>query len=130
MQAASLMQRLICTARYHNTTRPTSRKQRSESNVNGKGGRNSDALSNWKRVGVIAARAGSDDTSETEGEEGMTEEQREKHRRTKREAKAEREKIAKTMGLEYFLEMVRPVSVVLRGTAPVVRKSTPTIDRL
>lgn len=56
---------------------------------------------------MVARRAGSDDTSETDGEDGMTEEQREKYRQRKQEAKAEREKMAKTMGLQYFLEMVR-----------------------
>lgn len=40
----------------------------------------------------------------------MTAEEVEKYKQKKREKKAEREKIARTMGLEYFLEMVRFVS--------------------
>jgi len=37
----------------------------------------------------------------------MAAEEVEEHRKKKRDAKIEREKVAKTMGLEYFLEMVR-----------------------
>jgi hypothetical protein len=64
------------------------------------------AKKNWKRVGAIATRAGADDTSETEGDEDMTPEQLEEYRRMKHEAKIEREKTAKMMDLQYFLEMV------------------------
>ncbi|KAK4550212.1 hypothetical protein LTR36_003179 [Oleoguttula mirabilis] len=64
-----------------------------------------DTRQRWRRVGLIAHRAGSDDTSESEGE-NITDEQRAKIREHKRTKKAEREKYARMMGLEYFLEMV------------------------
>ena len=66
----------------------------------------SDALLHWKKATTIARHAGSDDTSESSGEEGMTESQVEEHRAKKRERKREREKWAKMMDLQYFLEMV------------------------
>ncbi|SMQ50964.1 unnamed protein product [Zymoseptoria tritici ST99CH_3D7] len=50
----------------------------------------------WTQAGAAALRAGSDDTSEDEGEDAEI----------KRQRKAQREKHAKTMGIEYFLEMV------------------------
>lgn len=58
--------------------------------------------SRWAHVGAVARRAGDDDTSESEVD---TESQAEAQK-VKRQQKAEREKYAKTMGLEYFLEMV------------------------
>ncbi|KAL9079885.1 MAG: hypothetical protein Q9157_001287 [Trypethelium eluteriae] len=66
----------------------------------------SDALQHWKKATTIAKHAGSDDTSDTSGEEGMTESQLQEHRSKKRERKREREKWAKMMDLQYFLEMV------------------------
>ncbi|GAB7356717.1 hypothetical protein MBLNU459_g7422t1 [Dothideomycetes sp. NU459] len=82
---------------YKTSTQPRSRSEHPTEN---------EARDKWKRAGAVAKRAGSDDTSETDGEDHMTREQREQYKRKKREAKAEREKIAKVMGLEYFLEMV------------------------
>lgn len=64
------------------------------------------AKQNWKRAGHIARRAAGEDTSESDGDPGMTEEQREAYRKRKAEAKKEREKTAKMMDLQYFLEMV------------------------
>jgi hypothetical protein len=64
------------------------------------------ARANWKRIGEIARRAGHDDPSESEDEGSMTPEQREQYKKKKREARIEREKIAKMMDLQYFLEMV------------------------
>lgn len=72
-----------------------------------KGG-NSLARDQWRRVGAIAQRAGSDDTSESAGDDA-TDAERAALREKKRKAKAEREKLAKMMGLEYFLEMVSPL---------------------
>lgn len=56
------------------------------------------ARQNWKRVGEIARRAGGDDPVDQidDGNDG----------RTKAQQKAEREKTAKMMDLQYFLEMV------------------------
>lgn len=51
----------------------------------------------------MAKRVGSDDTSESEDDNGST---RASERARRKEQKAEREKFAKTMGLEYFLELV------------------------
>jgi len=66
------------------------------------------ARDKWKRVGQIAKHAENDDTSSDEGFEDMNPQDRESYIQRKREAKAEREKMARTMGIEYFLEMVRP----------------------
>jgi hypothetical protein len=65
------------------------------------------ARQNWKRVGEIARRAGADDPhdkSETDEEQDPAE--RTEQRRKKGDAKAERDKTAKMMDLQYFLEMV------------------------
>lgn len=93
-------------AKYRTSTQPISRHDRSvrHSSIPALSG-NAAAKDNWRRARVVAQRAGSDDTSETDGEEGMTAEQLEDFRRKKREAKTNRERIAKTMGLDYFLEM-------------------------
>ena len=64
------------------------------------------ARQNWKRIGKIARRAGHDDPTDTEDESGMTPEQLEEWKRKRKEARLEREKIAKAMDLQYFLEMV------------------------
>ena len=61
--------------------------------------------SRWKRVGAIAQHAGEDDTSDSDIEVG-DEADRAKLAERKRAQKKEREKYAKVMGLEYFLEMV------------------------
>ncbi|THY77622.1 hypothetical protein D6C94_02016 [Aureobasidium pullulans] len=64
------------------------------------------AREKWKRAGQIAKRAENDDTSSDEDFGDMESDEREKYLQRKREAKAEREKMARTMGIEYFLEMV------------------------
>lgn len=65
------------------------------------------ARSNWKRVGEIARRAGGDDPSDpSEDENEMSPKQRAEYKRKKTRQKAEREKTAKMMDLQYFLEMV------------------------
>lgn len=58
------------------------------------------ARQNWKRVGEIARRAGGDDPIDDYGDDGSDE------HRTRAEQKAAREKTAKMMDLQYFLEMV------------------------
>jgi len=65
------------------------------------------ARDKWKRAGQIAKHAENDDTSSDEDFEDMSPQDRESYIQRKREAKAEREKMARTMGIEYFLEMVR-----------------------
>ncbi|KAK3628175.1 hypothetical protein LTR56_018787 [Elasticomyces elasticus] len=87
-------------AKYHNVTSPRSRAERTSLSPGGDSTRE-----RWRKLGAIAQRAGSDDTSESESE-AQTDEQLRKIREHKRAKKAEREKYAKVMGLEYFLEMV------------------------
>jgi hypothetical protein len=65
------------------------------------------ARKKWKRVGEIARRAGADDpesASETDDDESS--EGRAEYRKKRVEDRAEREKTAKMMDLQYFLEMV------------------------
>lgn len=65
------------------------------------------ARKKWKRAGEIARRAGGDDPVESSADEdNMTTEERRQYRRKKMEQRAEREKTAKMMDLQYFLEMV------------------------
>jgi hypothetical protein len=66
------------------------------------------ARDKWKRAGQIAKHAENDDTSSDEDIDDMNPQDRENYIQRKREAKTEREKMARTMGIEYFLEMVRP----------------------
>lgn len=86
-------------AKYNRATAPVSRDHHASLSSPGR------ALDRWKRAGAIAHRAGSDDTSDSELDDANDEEKakiRERRRRDKRE----REKYAKVMGLDYFLEMV------------------------
>ncbi|KAJ4350769.1 hypothetical protein N0V95_004446 [Ascochyta clinopodiicola] len=68
------------------------------------------ARNNWKRVGEIARRAGADDApdarSESDASDERSPEERTNQRRKKVEQKSERDKTAKMMDLQYFLEMV------------------------
>jgi hypothetical protein len=67
------------------------------------------ARDKWKRVGEIARRAGADDpkdASDSENEDEATPEQCTEQRRKKSDDKSAREKTAKMMDLQYFLEMV------------------------
>lgn len=85
-------------AKYTNITAPQPRAKSSPST-------SAPVRERWKRAVAIAHRAGSDDTSESEIE-GDTEEERAASRERKQREKRRREKYAKTMGLDYFLEMV------------------------
>ena len=67
---------------------------------------NSEVIDKWKRVGAVARRAEADDSTSSHSMDIENAEERERYLEKKRQDKAEREKIAKTMGLEYFLEMV------------------------
>ncbi|KAJ4319418.1 hypothetical protein N0V94_003922 [Neodidymelliopsis sp. IMI 364377] len=67
------------------------------------------ARQNWKRVGEIARRAGADDAPDASHSDTADErdpDERTDQRRRKEEAKSERDKTAKMMDLQYFLEMV------------------------
>lgn len=63
------------------------------------------ALSNWKRIGEVAHRATNDDTSDSNIDEKLSQETLEGARK-RRDSKLKRERTAKTMDLQYFLEMV------------------------
>ncbi|KAL9088720.1 MAG: hypothetical protein Q9165_006029 [Trypethelium subeluteriae] len=93
-------------SRKHAAISPSTVADKSSPNSSERYRSSSDALQNWKKATTIAKHAGSDDTSDTSGEEGMTESQLHEHRSKKRERKREREKWAKMMDLQYFLEMV------------------------
>lgn len=85
--------------KYQRATQPRSRSERASLSP-----KENLTRERWRRIGQITHRAGSDDTSDSEGE-ATTDEQRAKIREHKRIKKEEREKYAKIMGLEYFLEM-------------------------
>ncbi|KAF7864084.1 hypothetical protein EAF04_007049 [Stromatinia cepivora] len=119
-------------ARYRNLTTPRARdsgeKERGSRSLDGEGegdssmntegignltstttNRTSHARENWRKIGMIARRAGGDEESdeETEYESGdLNEEERIARRQRRLEEKAARQKAAKIMDLQYFLEMV------------------------
>lgn len=65
------------------------------------------ARKKWKRVGEIARRAGADDPrDESDSDEWGSSEDHGDDMKRRRESRAEREKTAKMMDLQYFLEMV------------------------
>lgn len=65
-----------------------------------------EARRNWNRVNQVAVRAGFEDSSDAEEIENMTEEQRKQYGDRKREERRQREKLARTMDMNYFLELV------------------------
>ncbi|CAN9328520.1 hypothetical protein AA0119_g7699 [Alternaria tenuissima] len=113
LDASARWAEAIRDAKWRNATRPkpraeeaalreslTTPEERSRANSTA-------AREKWKRVGEIARRAGADDpydvspTDDEDAPENHTEQ-----RRKQNESKAEREKTAKMMDLQYFLEMV------------------------
>ncbi|KAH7123949.1 hypothetical protein B0J11DRAFT_326277 [Dendryphion nanum] len=99
-------------AKWRNATRPLSRSERSQQlpaqspEERSRAGSEA-ARRQWKRVGEIARRAGGDDPADpSTDEDEMSSEERREHRRKKAQLKVEREKTAKMMDLQYFLEMV------------------------
>jgi hypothetical protein len=65
------------------------------------------ARQNWKRIGEIARRAGGDDPDDVdEDEDKLSPEEKLELKQKRSLQKAEREKTAKIMDLQYFLEMV------------------------
>ena len=105
-------------ARYRYMTQPRARESADISRVSvdgavdlGKDGvkHSSLARQNWKKIGLIARRAGGDEDSEStnsDDDENRSEQEREERRKRKMEEKKERQKAAKIMDLQYFLEMV------------------------
>jgi hypothetical protein len=103
-------------ARYRNLTTPRARASADLSRVSvdgsadvGGGDRHSAARQNWKKIGLIARRAGGDEDSESDHsdeDENTTEKEREERRQRRIEEKKERQKAAKIMDMQYFLEMV------------------------
>lgn len=100
-------------ARYRHLTEPRPRPSMDVGIADGTDGSgtrsNSMARQNWKKIGVIAKRAGGDedsDHSSSEEDEDLSGQEREARRKRRLEEKAERQKAAKMMDLQYFLEMV------------------------
>lgn len=101
-------------ARYRHLTEPRSRASMdigvTDGTTEDAGARsNSQARQNWKKIGMIARRAGGDedsDHSSSDEDENSPEQEREARRKRKMEEKVERQKAAKMMDLQYFLEMV------------------------
>lgn len=83
-------------AKYHCATQPRSRSEHRASLPP----TTNPVRERWKRVGAVVHRADSDDTSADDADPNDPE------RTRRRIQKAEREKYARRMGLEYFLEMV------------------------
>jgi hypothetical protein len=90
---------LLRTAKYYNSTKPKQRTASSPSSP-------SDIKQRWQRLATVAERAGSDDTSSESDTHPGSSPARDASRERRRRQKQQREKYAKTMGLEYFLEMV------------------------
>ncbi|KAL6704773.1 hypothetical protein ACN47E_007694 [Coniothyrium glycines] len=100
-------------AKWRNATRPRSRSERlaTHANLNPQAERDracsTAARQNWKRVGEIARRAGADDpwdSAQSDSDEAPEDATNQRSQRS--DARAEREKTAKMMDLQYFLEMV------------------------
>lgn len=106
IESSARWQDLMKEAKYHNTTAPVSRQEKTN-NLSPTATRNQLVRDRWKRVGTIAARAGSDDTSSDSGVGDMEDtELADRLRKRKKEQREEARKHAKIMGLEYFLELV------------------------
>ncbi|KAK0123243.1 hypothetical protein ONS96_010242 [Cadophora gregata f. sp. sojae] len=104
-------------AQYRNLTTPRARGNLEHSNIGKEipasnvhsSGTVSVARQNWKKIGLITRRAGGDEDSDShssEDDENTPEQEREQRRKRKLEAKMQRQKAAKIMDLQYFLEMV------------------------
>ncbi len=107
-------------ARYRNLTQPRARDSTDEPRssydsigMNGTALDGADtsnaARQKWKKIGIIARRAGGDEDSDDDqsnADENLTAEEKEKERKRRYEQKMERQKAAKQMDLQYWLEMV------------------------
>ncbi|TQV96447.1 IQ calmodulin-binding protein [Cordyceps javanica] len=99
-------------AQFRETQRPQPLPPSQVANVNG-GMRpaSAGARRNWKRAGMVAFRAGrnasdSDLASETDNTDGASSEDRALRRQKREVENAKRRAEARTMGLQYFLEMI------------------------
>jgi hypothetical protein len=107
---------LSCEAKWRAATKPKSRSEQAAlretlTTPEQRERANSEAArQKWKRAGEIARRAGADDPeyiSETdEDDNDDSSDERAEYRKKRIEERAEREKTAKMMDLQYFLEMV------------------------
>ncbi|PQE20392.1 IQ calmodulin-binding motif protein [Rutstroemia sp. NJR-2017a BBW] len=106
-------------ARYRNLTTPRARastdvggsvRQSGAQQVDGAAeGNGNDAMENWKKIGMIARRAGWDEDPDGDSDddgENLSEKEREERRKKRMAEKQERQKAAKIMDLQYFLEVV------------------------
>lgn len=106
-------------ARYRNLTTPRARPATDSprpsmatdgtANITAQDDDRNTAKEKWRKIGFIAKRAAGDEDSdvETSSDDGeLDEKQRDEKRRLRLEQKKQREKEAKTMDLQYFLEMV------------------------
>ena len=98
-------------ARYRHIMEPRSRAALEDGAFDGVPGRqrsSSFAKQNWKKIGLIMQRAGGDEDpeSESEDDEHLPQKEREAYRKCRQEEKLQRQKSAKMMDLQYFLEMV------------------------
>ncbi|PQE22988.1 IQ calmodulin-binding domain-containing protein [Rutstroemia sp. NJR-2017a WRK4] len=116
-------------ARYRNLTTPRARastdvggsvRQSGAQQVDGAVERNGNAtrdrslshahaMENWKKIGMIARRAGWDEDPDGDSDddgENLSEKEREERRKKRMAEKQERQKAAKIMDLQYFLEVV------------------------
>ncbi|PQE22590.1 IQ calmodulin-binding motif protein [Rutstroemia sp. NJR-2017a BVV2] len=116
-------------ARYRNLTTPRARAstdvggsatqwgaQQADGAAEGNGNGNRDrslshahAMENWKKIGMIARRAGWDEDPDGDSDddgENLSEKEREERRKKRVAEKQERQKAAKIMDLQYFLEVV------------------------
>lgn len=89
-------------AQWQNTTKPVSRDTDSLTLTTSQ----AQNRARWKRLGTVAQRAGDDDTASDSETAAETPEELARIRERKRRQKKERDKNAKIMGLDYFLEMV------------------------
>jgi len=95
-------------ARYRHLTEPRARASMEENRQSGaEHTSSSNARQNWKKIGMIARRAGGDeDSSSDESQSDVGDQDHEEKRKARAEAKIKRQKKAKLMDLQYFLEMV------------------------
>lgn len=98
-------------ARYRNLTAPRPKSSNSACFESEKERRALAARQQWKKVGIITRRAGADEegrseTSHEDEDSGLSEEQKMDKRRKRMKQNATRQKSAKIMDLQYFLEMV------------------------
>jgi hypothetical protein len=101
-------------AQFRESTRPRARPNQDEASpdeLDHDGAHSSSARQKWKKVSMVARRAGHDDllsdlSSDDEDDDDASPEERAKRAEMRQKAYAERKDAARMMGLQYFLEMV------------------------